>query len=90
MGAEGEKQLIAIKEGGEKGVLSLVFEKDGGKAIGEVLGAGGLPPLPGNRVKWALDSSEGYPSKYGTFGTRERLSEWEANCFTRYPCRTFR
>lgn len=63
VGAEGEKQLVAIKEGGAKGVLSLAFEKGGEKAISEVLGAGGLPPLPGNGVKWTLDASEGFPSK---------------------------
>ncbi|RPB10513.1 21 kDa subunit of NADH dehydrogenase [Morchella conica CCBAS932] len=63
-GAEGEKQLATIKEDSAKGVLSLAFEKGGAKSISEVLGAGGLPPLPGNGMKWTIDSSEGYPSKY--------------------------
>lgn len=66
VGEAGAQQLVAIKEGGAKGVLSVVFEKNGEKAISEVLGPGGLPPLPGTGVSWVLDNSEGFPEKYDT------------------------
>jgi hypothetical protein len=42
-GEEGSKQLVAIKDEGAKG-LSAYFEKE--KAVGSVLGADGLPPMP--------------------------------------------
>ena len=45
IGEEGSKQLVAVKEEGEKG-LAAYFSKDG-KAVGTaVLGADGLPPTP--------------------------------------------
>lgn len=66
VGEAGAQQLVAIKEGGAKGVLSLVFEKGGKKAISEVLGPGGLPPLPGTGVSWVLDNNEGFIGKYDT------------------------
>jgi hypothetical protein len=42
-GQEGSKQLVAIKDEGAKG-LAAYFEKE--KAVGSVLGADGLPPMP--------------------------------------------
>jgi hypothetical protein len=54
-GEEGSKQLIAAKDEGSKG-LSAYFEKE--KAIGSVLGADGLPPMP---VAFGLDQP---PKKY--------------------------
>lgn len=41
----------------------MAFEKGGKKAISEVLGADGLPPLPGTGVKWVIDDSEGFPGQ---------------------------
>lgn len=72
-GEAGAQQLIAIKEGGAKGVLSLAFEKDDGMAISEVLGPGGLPPLPGTGVSWVLDNNEGFPGKYNTHISMEKF-----------------
>lgn len=44
IGDGGQKQLVAVKEEGEKG-LAAFFEKE--KGVNEnVLGPGGLPPLP--------------------------------------------
>lgn len=44
IGDAGHKQLVAVKEEGEKG-LSAFFEKE--KGVGKsVLGPDGLPPLP--------------------------------------------
>lgn len=73
VGEVGAQQLVVIKEGGGKGVLSLALEKGGEKAISEVLGAGGLPPLPGTGVSWVLDKSEGFPKKYATPAAMEKL-----------------
>lgn len=89
VGEAGARQLVAINEGGAKGVLSLAFEKDGNRAISEVLGPGGLPPLPGTGVSWVLDNSEGFPGKYDTL-IASRESVMGADRFVRYPCRTFR
>ncbi|KAK6440937.1 hypothetical protein LTR95_002831 [Oleoguttula sp. CCFEE 5521] len=47
IGDAGSKQLVALKEEGEKG-LSAFFEKEKGMAKG-VLGADGLPPKPASR-----------------------------------------
>ncbi|KAF2155563.1 21 kDa subunit of NADH dehydrogenase [Myriangium duriaei CBS 260.36] len=47
IGDAGNKQLVALKEEGEKG-LSAFFEKNQ-KAGLSVLGPNGLPPLPGSR-----------------------------------------
>jgi len=49
LGEAGKKQLVAVKEEGEKEGLALFFEKD--KAAGlSVLGEGGLPPMPPTAV----------------------------------------
>ena len=47
IGEAGSKQLVAVKEEGQKG-LSKFFEKNKGVSAG-VLGANGLPPLPTSR-----------------------------------------
>jgi len=64
VGQEGEKQLVAVKEEGEEGGLSLAFEKGGEKAISEILGANGLPPFPGQGTTWKIVKDEGFPSQY--------------------------
>ncbi len=45
IGEAGSKQLVAAKEQGAKG-LAVAFEKNTGLAK-DVLGPGGMPPLPG-------------------------------------------
>ncbi|KAL9084202.1 MAG: hypothetical protein Q9165_008188 [Trypethelium subeluteriae] len=46
VGDAGQKQLVEVKEEGQRG-LSNFFEKDRGKnSIANILGPGGLPPLP--------------------------------------------
>jgi hypothetical protein len=70
IGEAGKKQLVALKEEGEKG-LSAFFEKEKSMAQG-VLGPNGMPPLPArygttaNAPKYVLDSDEGqaYGPKY--------------------------
>ncbi|PWW78671.1 21 kDa subunit of NADH dehydrogenase [Tuber magnatum] len=62
IGRKGEKQLVVVKE--EKGGLSLAFEKGGGKAVSEVLGADGLPPFPGQGMTWKIAKDEGFPGEY--------------------------
>jgi hypothetical protein len=47
IGDAGSKQLVALKEEGEKG-LSAFFEKDKSVAQG-VLGPNGMPPMPASR-----------------------------------------
>lgn len=44
IGEAGQKQLVAAKQEGEKG-LAAFFEKEKG-VVGDVLGPGGMPPLP--------------------------------------------
>jgi hypothetical protein len=44
IGDAGQKQLVAVKEEGEKGLASF-FEKERGVAK-DVLGPGGMPPMP--------------------------------------------
>jgi hypothetical protein len=70
IGEAGKKQLVALKEEGEKG-LSAFFEKEKSMAQG-VLGPNGMPPLPArygataSAPKYVLDSDEGqaYGPKY--------------------------
>ncbi|GAB7355053.1 hypothetical protein MBLNU459_g5650t1 [Dothideomycetes sp. NU459] len=73
IGDAGAKQLVALKEEGEKG-LSAFFEKDK-KAFVGVLGPNGLPPLPTSR----------HPSS--TAKRYEMLQEQTYE--GKYPCRTF-
>lgn len=62
IGEAGSKQLVAVKEEGEKG-LSAFFEKNKGVSSG-VLGAGGMPPLPASRHPQG--------KRYGLLGREEQ------------------
>lgn len=57
IGDAGQKQLIAVKEEGEKG-LAAFFEKEKGVG-GSVLGPGGLPPFP-TPLNTARDGTRNY------------------------------
>ncbi|KAK4982798.1 hypothetical protein LTR66_009092 [Elasticomyces elasticus] len=74
IGDAGVKQLVAIKEEGQKG-LSAFFEKDS-KAVASVLGPDGMPPLPTNQ-------------NYGLKGKKRYEMLQEQSYGTAYPCRTF-
>lgn len=66
IGEAGSKQLVAVKEEGEKRGLAALFEKDKKGVLG-VLGANGLPPTPCNLntlSKYQLDGEQGYPDAY--------------------------
>jgi len=73
IGEAGKKQLVALKEEGEKG-LSAFFEKEKSMSAG-VLGPNGMPPLPARygvtpkAPKYVLDSEGGqaYGPKYVEF-----------------------
>ncbi|KAI8934059.1 hypothetical protein NX059_008825 [Plenodomus lindquistii] len=75
IGEAGSKQLVAAQEEGSKG-LAVAFEKNTGLAR-DVLGPGGMPPLPSGLHKsrpagskrYELDSDQSYGNDY--------------------PCRTF-
>lgn len=74
-GEEGAKQLVAVKEEGDKG-LAVLFESE--KALGaRVLGEGGLPPMPvQTRAR-------------GTIGA-EKYEVAETQAYNdQYPCRSF-
>jgi hypothetical protein len=73
-GEEGAKQLVAVKEEGDKG-LSVFFESDKSVAS-KVLGEGGLPPMP---VSFRSASVE--PPRY-------EVAE-DQGYKDQYPCRTF-
>jgi hypothetical protein len=49
LGDAGAKQLVAVKEEGEKGGLAVFLAKETGVGS-SVLGAGGLPPMPPTAV----------------------------------------
>lgn len=78
IGDAGTKQLVTVKEEGEKG-LAQFFEKDMGAAKG-VLGPNGMPPLPtsshrtGKRYTMMEDSEQAYTPKYGHPITQTRGS----------------
>ncbi|KAF2809432.1 21 kDa subunit of NADH dehydrogenase [Mytilinidion resinicola] len=75
IGEAGQKQLVAVQEEGQKG-LAAFFEKEKGVAK-DVLGPGGMPPLPSGA--WA-GSVEGV----------KRYEMPEEQSYTAdYPCRTF-
>lgn len=61
-GAEGEKQLVAVKAQ-ENGILAQVLESQVGAAK-DVLGPNGLPPLPGKQINWVQDPTHGYEGQY--------------------------
>ena len=70
IGDAGAKQLVAVKEEGEKG-LSAFFQKDN-KAGLSVLGPNGLPPLPTSRYpsstpkRYEMLKEQSYRTKYAT------------------------
>lgn len=69
IGEAGTKQLVAAREEGVKG-LSVAFEKNTGLAK-DVLGPGGMPPLPSGmhssgvegKKRYTIDSENGYPAE---------------------------
>lgn len=46
VGEEGMKQLVAVREEGEKKGLAAFFEREGEGAMEKVRGLDGMPPLP--------------------------------------------
>ncbi|KAF2461557.1 hypothetical protein BDY21DRAFT_332523 [Lineolata rhizophorae] len=74
IGDEGKRQLVAVKEEGEKG-LAEFFEREKGMAMG-VLGEGGLPPMPGG-----LGPQQNGEKRY--------MVNEEQSYGDSYPCRTF-
>ena len=63
-GEEGTKQLVTVKEEGEKG-LATYFEKEKGTAV---LGEGGMPPMPvayrnPDATKYNLKHEQAYSSE---------------------------
>lgn len=67
IGDAGQKQLVSLKEEGEKG-LSAFFQKETGAAKG-VLGPNGLPPLPTSRApngpkRYEMLKEQSYGTKY--------------------------
>lgn len=54
-GEEGQKQLVAVKEEGQKG-LAAYFESSKGTAV---LGEGGLPPMPVS-TRSTVRAAQGY------------------------------
>lgn len=71
IGDAGAKQLVAVKEEGQKG-LSAFFQKDN-KAGLSVLGPNGLPPLPTSRYpsstpkRYEMLKEQSYGTKYAVF-----------------------
>lgn len=67
IGEAGMKQLATIKDQGEERGLAAFFEKDK-KGVQNVLGAGGMPPMPCNlntsASKYEIDDDHGYPTQY--------------------------
>ncbi|KAK3216501.1 hypothetical protein GRF29_8g3415928 [Pseudopithomyces chartarum] len=69
IGEAGSKQLVAAQEEGIKG-LAVAFEKNTGLAK-DVLGPGGLPPLPSGmgssplgEKRYEIDTTHGFPEQY--------------------------
>lgn len=62
IGNAGNKQLVEVKEEGEKG-LSAFFQKDG-QAFKGVLGPNGMPPMPTSRART--------PKRYKLLGAEEQ------------------
>jgi hypothetical protein len=69
IGEAGTKQLVAAQEEGTKG-LSVAFERNTGLAK-DVLGPGGMPPLPGGlhvsvdgQKRYNINTEEGFPEQY--------------------------
>jgi hypothetical protein len=68
IGDAGNKQLVAVKEEGEKG-LSAFFEKEKGAAKA-ILGPSGLPPLPASRFPGGEKRYEVIDEAEQTYGSR--------------------
>ncbi|KAH9881400.1 hypothetical protein IAQ61_000124 [Plenodomus lingam] len=75
IGEAGSKELVAAQEEGSKG-LAVAFEKNMGLAK-DVLGPGGMPPLPSG-----MHTS-------GPAGAKRYELESDQSYGTAYPCRTF-
>ncbi|KAI6856445.1 NADH-ubiquinone oxidoreductase 21.3 kDa subunit [Hortaea werneckii] len=73
IGDAGNKQMVTVKEEGEKG-LAQFFEKEK-SAFKGVLGPNGMPPMP--------------PSRHQTSKRYTMLEEDEQAYSSNYPCRTF-
>ena len=92
IGEAGSKSLIAAQEQGAKG-LAVAFEKNSGLAK-DVLGPGGMPPLPSGlhntgvsgHKRYDLEQDQSYGDGYAT-----RQAYFQVIMLTRYryPCRTF-
>ncbi|KAL1600352.1 hypothetical protein SLS59_005979 [Nothophoma quercina] len=72
IGEAGSKQLVAAQEQGTKG-LAVAFERNTGLAK-DVLGPGGMPPLPGGlhvnetgHKQYLLEKEQSYEDKYVQF-----------------------
>jgi hypothetical protein len=68
IGEAGTKQLVAAQEEGSRG-LSVAFERNMGLAK-DVLGPGGMPPLPGGlhpsadgQRRYEINKEEGFPEE---------------------------
>ena len=68
IGEAGSKQLVAAQEEGSKG-LAVAFERNTGLAK-DVLGPGGMPPLPSGmgssatgEKRYEIDPTHGYPEE---------------------------
>jgi len=97
IGDAGSKQLVAVKEEGEKG-LSAFFQKDK-KAFAAVMGPGGLPPLPTSRYpgvaskRYELLEEQTYDGQYVflpfSLLALRSTGVCRTNLSSSYPCRTF-
>ena len=63
MGNEGAKQLVDVRAQAD-GTLAQVLELQKDRTVGEVLGADGLPPLPGVPRLWQHDQEGSYSAAY--------------------------
>lgn len=86
-GEEGQKQLVAVKQDGEKG-LAAYFESEKATAV---LGEDGQPPMPPSfgqksKVKYEL-GPKSYTDEYVCAGLRVTINF--ADNLHSYPCRSF-
>lgn len=86
IGDAGNKQIVAVKEEGEKG-LSAFFEKEK-SAFKAVLGPNGMPPLPASRhetgKRYEMLSEQPYGARY-VLDTLIRFAKTLANAQTATP-----
>ena len=57
-GEEGEKRLVEVKKEGEKGLAAYFAGEE--KAVGAVLGEGGMPPLPVSMARRSANTRKTY------------------------------